>query len=84
MKINPLYLKEEDLKILKEIGRGTDGIVYKPKNSKNELYKIYYNKVENKNKPTILEAVDSNGVRIHNPEHKFTTVAKQKNTKLNI
>ncbi len=54
MKINPLYLKEEDLKILKEIGRGTDGIVYKPKNSKNELYKIYYNKVENKNKPTIL------------------------------
>lgn len=78
MKINPLYLKEEDLKNLKEIGRGTDGIVYKPKNSKNELYKIYYNKVENKNKPTILEAVDSNGVRIHNPEHKFTTVAKQK------
>lgn len=70
MRTEPLYLTEKDIELLKyrnlEIGRGSDGIVYKTGNyhTKNDLYKIYYSTseaIKRAHNPGIL---DKNGVRV--------------------
>lgn len=70
MHVSPLYLTKEDVKSLEkrhlEIGRGTDGIVYKTGNKKtsNILYKIYYHSPILLEDPKYQKIFDNDGVNI--------------------
>lgn len=66
MAINPLYLTEKDLQMMKEIGRGTDGIVYKSPHiqNRNILFKIYHHPPALAENPSYKKVYDEAGVNI--------------------
>lgn len=62
----PLYLTPNEIKAMKEIGRGTDGIVYKSHRlqDRNRLYKIYHNPSTLAENPLYKKEYDDAGVNV--------------------
>lgn len=87
-KIDPLYLTKKDIEFLEnkkhEIGRGTDGIVYRSPNpqEKDILLKIYLKSFEQLNHPNYKKIYDNEGVNIADNKEYFRKIKNSNRYKI--